>query len=141
VRLIELGVRLPDRLRVDRGGTKAVLRRAIGRRLPQAVSRRLDKGGFQVPQRAWLAAARAHVADLVRGGQVVQRGWVSAAEVEHVLDDGFGCGRGTGRQWRLFIVEAWLGMRWPDAPGIGGRVAWAAATEAQPTAAGRAMPA
>ena len=141
VRLIELAVRLPDRLRVDRGVTKAILRRAIGSRLPQAVSRRRDKVGFEVPQRAWLAAGRADVTDLVRGGQVVQRGWVSPAEVERVLDDGFGGGRGTDHLWRLFIVEAWLRMVWPDAPGIGGQAAWAAATESHPAVVRPAMPA
>ena len=141
VRLIELAVRLPDRLRVDRGVTKAILRRAIGPRLPQAVSRRRDKVGFEVPQRAWLSAGRADVTDLVRGGQVVQRGWVSATEVERVLDDGFGGGRGTDHLWRLFIVEAWLRMLWPDAGGAGGEAAWAAATEAQPATGRHAMPA
>ena len=30
VRLVELAVRLPDRLRIDQGVTKAILRRAIG---------------------------------------------------------------------------------------------------------------
>lgn len=126
VRLIELAVRLPDRLRVDRGVTKAILRRAVGGRLPEEVARRRDKVGFEVPQRVWLAAGRREITDLVRGGQVVQRGWVSPSEVERVLDDGFAGGRGTDHLWRLFVVEAWLRMVWPQATGVSGQATWEA---------------
>jgi len=141
VRLVELAVRLPDRLRVDRGVTKVVLRRAVGARLPAKVARRRDKVGFEVPQRAWLAAGRAEIADLVRNGQLVARGWVSPVEVERVLDAGFGGGRGTDHLWRLFIVEAWLRTVWPDGPGIGGRATWEAGVGDQPARGQTAMPA
>ncbi len=132
VRLVELAVRLPDRLRVDQGVTKAILRRAIGPRLPPAVARRRDKMGFEVPERAWLAAGGTEVADLVRDGQIAQRGWVTPAEIERVLAEGLGGGRKTDHLWRLFITEAWLRMLWPDAPGVGGQSTWEAANDGQP---------
>jgi asparagine synthase (glutamine-hydrolysing) len=56
VRLIELAVRLPDRLRIDRGVTKVVLRRAMKGRLPEAIVARRDKLGFAAP--AGLAGRR-----------------------------------------------------------------------------------
>jgi asparagine synthetase B (glutamine-hydrolysing) len=130
VRLIELAVRLPDRLRIDRGVTKAVLRRAIGERLPREVVDRRDKLGFAAPQRAWLTAGLDEVADLVRNGQIMQRGWVTPTEIERVLAEGSASGRKTEHLWRLFITEAWLRMLWPDAAGVGGRAGWDAALEA-----------
>ena len=130
VRLIELAVRLPDRLRINRGVTKAVLRRAIGSRLPREVVERTDKLGFAAPQRAWLTSGRHEVAEIVRNGQITQRGWVTPTEVERVLAEGSAGGRRTEHLWRLFITEAWLRMLWPDVPGVGGRAGWDATVEA-----------
>ena len=113
-RLIEYAVKLPDRLRVDRGLTKAVLRRAMHGRLPEAILARRDKMGFAAPQHQWLAAGLAEVAGLVRGGQIVRRGWVKPAEVERVLAAGSAGRRGTEQLWRLFIMEAWLRETWPE---------------------------
>ena len=141
VRLIELSVRLPDRLRVDRGVTKAILRHAIGGRLPPAVRDRRDKMGFEAPQREWLEAGRAQVVGLLRGGQLSQRGWVAPAEIERVIVDGLSGGRATEHLWRLFITEGWLRMLWPDAPGIAGHGIWEAAGGSdRPGAAGGASP-
>jgi asparagine synthase (glutamine-hydrolysing) len=124
VRLVELAVGLPDRLRIDQGVTKAILRRAIGPRLPDEVTQRRDKLGFAAPEAAWLAAGSTDVAALIRGGQVTQRGWVAPAEVERVLDAGLADGRRTEHLWRLFMMEAWLRMMWPGSPAVGGRSTW-----------------
>jgi asparagine synthase (glutamine-hydrolysing) len=123
VRLVEMAVRLPDRLRIDRGVTKAILRSAMEGRIPEAVRGRRDKLGFMAPQRSWLAAARDEVADVLRDGQVVSRGWVEASEVEHVLENGAGDRRSSERLWRMLIVEAWLRLWWPDRTRAGER-AW-----------------
>jgi asparagine synthase (glutamine-hydrolysing) len=136
VRLIELAVRLPDRLRIDRGVTKVILRRAMNGRLPEEVATRRDKLGFAAPQRAWLADGRSEVAALLRGGQVVQRGWVAPREVERVLGGGLSGGRRTEQLWRLFILEAWLRMLWPGAGGEAGSETW----EAGLAGAGPGMP-
>ncbi len=139
VRLIELAVRLPDRLRVDRGVTKAVLRQAMRGRVPGAVLDRRDKLGFAAPQRAWLTAGQAEVADILRGGQVVQRGWVASDEVERHLAEGLGGGRATEHLWRLFITEAWLRQQWPNETGAAGRSTWEAAAAAGPGHDGAAV--
>ena len=114
VRLIELAQRLPDRLRIDQGVTKVILRRAMAQKLPAAVATRRDKLGFEAPQRAWLAAAQPEVSELLRTGQVIGRGWVDTSEIERVLGLGFSGGRATDQLWRLFITEAWLRETWPD---------------------------
>ncbi len=138
VRLVELAVRLPDRLRVNRGITKAVLRRAMAGRLPPAVAARRDKMGFEAPTRRWLEAGREDLLGLLRGGQLVQRGWVAPAEVERVLAEGHLGGRPTDHLWRLFVTEAWLRLHWADLPGVAGqqRFAEEAAIAARATADG-----
>lgn len=127
VRLVEMAVRLPDRLRLNRGITKAILRRAMYDRLPTAILDRRDKRGFDAPQQAWLAGGRLQIRDLLEFGQVCARGWVERSEIERVLAGGFSGGRATEQLWRLFITEVWLRSMWPDATGSRGRASWEAA--------------
>ncbi len=115
VRLVEMAVRLPDRLRIDRGVTKMVLRHAMMGRLPEAIAKRRDKLGFAAPQHAWLAGGLTELAALLRGGQIVARGWVNRTEIERILSTGLAGRRQTEQLWRLFITEAWLRTQWPDA--------------------------
>jgi asparagine synthase (glutamine-hydrolysing) len=129
VRLVEMAVRLPDRLRIDRGVTKAILRQAMKGRIPEVVRDRRDKLGFVAPQRSWLTAARSEVTDVLRDGQIVARGWVEASEMEHLLVNGFGSRRASEQLWRMLIVEAWLRLWWPDRTRAGER-AWEAALAA-----------
>jgi len=50
VNLVELAVRLPDRLRVGGGLTKVALRRSMAHRLPRSILARRDKLGFAAPE-------------------------------------------------------------------------------------------
>jgi asparagine synthase (glutamine-hydrolysing) len=113
VRLVELAVRLPDRLRINRGVTKAILRAAMKNRIPEEIRDRRDKLGFIAPQRAWLTEGRSEVVDLLRDGQVVERGWVGSEDVEQLLSAGFSSRRGSDHLWRVLVVEAWLRLHWP----------------------------
>lgn len=113
-RLVELAVRLPDRLRVDRGVTKVVLRRAMTGRVPQEILDRRDKMGFATPQGQWLDASRKQIAARLRSGQVVARGWIEAREMERLLEGRRRADRDDAQLWRAFILEEWLRTLWPD---------------------------
>lgn len=113
-RLVELAVRLPDRLRVSRGVTKVVLRRAMTDRVPREILDRRDKLGFATPQQHWLADGRAQLAARLVGGQAVRRGWIDAFEVERLLDGGQAHPGHQAQLWRVFILEEWLRTMWPE---------------------------
>ncbi|HLX34647.1 MAG TPA: asparagine synthase (glutamine-hydrolyzing) [Candidatus Limnocylindrales bacterium] len=53
-RLVELGLALPDRLRVEGDVQKVILRRAFTDLVPKAVVGRVDKIGFASPEARWL---------------------------------------------------------------------------------------
>ncbi len=129
VRLVELAVRLPDRLRVNRGVTKVILRKAMAGRVPQEVLDRRDKLGFVAPQRAWLAASIGEVGPVLRDGQVVYRGWAVPEELERVLASAQTDRRASEQLWRLLIIELWLRLGWPGETRIPSRV-WDAAVVA-----------
>ncbi|MGH7650095.1 MAG: asparagine synthetase B family protein, partial [Gemmatimonadaceae bacterium] len=53
-RLVEFLAGLPDEMKLHRGVTKVVLRRALAGVIPEAVRDRRDKMGFVTPERSWL---------------------------------------------------------------------------------------
>jgi asparagine synthase (glutamine-hydrolysing) len=122
--LVEYALALPDRLRIAGGETKVVLRRAMEGRVPAPILARRDKIGFATPERAWLESGRAEIRELVRDGQSVRRGFVDAGEVVRLTRDAAVAGSGL---WRLFALEAWLRLTWPEVSVGSGREVWLAA--------------
>jgi asparagine synthase (glutamine-hydrolysing) len=53
-RVVELGISLPDHLKVQRGWSKYAMRQAAGPELPDLIRNRTTKLGFAAPDRAWL---------------------------------------------------------------------------------------
>ena len=107
-RLVELTLRLPDRMKIANGMTKSVLRQTMAGRVPEAVLDRRDKVGFATPQLAWMSRARAELERHLHGGQLIRRGWVSAAEIQRLFDQ-ISHGRTHEQLWRAVVLEAWLG--------------------------------
>ncbi len=65
-RLVQLGVFLPDHLKVNRGWSKFALRLATAGLIPDMVRWRKTKLGFAAPDRAWLSGdLRASISDLL----------------------------------------------------------------------------
>lgn len=108
VRLVELTLRLPDRMKIANGMTKAVLRRAMIGRVPAEVLERRDKVGFATPQLAWLSQARPALERHLLGGQVERRGWVTRQEIGRLFDQLTPAGRTHEQLWRAIVLEAWL---------------------------------
>jgi len=107
-RLVELGVRLPSRLKVHGGETKWILKQVADRYLPTSITRR-PKMGFKVPLRAWF---RAELRDLARDlllsqdsrlGGVLDQGAVRELLTSH------DSGRRNEeiRIWTLLSLEQW----------------------------------
>lgn len=107
-RLVELAMRLPDRLRVGNGITKVILRRAMTGILPLAIVDRRDKMGFVTPQSSWTGEAHADIAQIVRSGSAVERGWLTQREIERLLDAVGATGSTNEQLWRLMVTELWL---------------------------------
>jgi asparagine synthase (glutamine-hydrolysing) len=66
--IVELGLSLPDHLKVNHGWSKFAVRQAVAGLIPDAVRFRKTKLGFAAPDRAWLAGdLRNHINELIRG--------------------------------------------------------------------------
>jgi asparagine synthase (glutamine-hydrolysing) len=112
-RVVELGLALPDTLKLRGREGKLALRRAFAAELPAAVATR-GKRGFGVPLAAWFRSDLRDLAgDVLLGSG---RGLFRRSEVERLLGE-HAAGRADHghRLWCLLVLELWQ-RRWVDAP-------------------------
>jgi asparagine synthase (glutamine-hydrolysing) len=109
--VVELGLALPDALKVRGREGKLALKRAFADLLPPEVARR-GKAGFGLPLAAWFRGELRDLAgDLLLGDELFRRATVERLLAEHVSgrhDHGH-------RLWCLVMLELWR-RRWVDAP-------------------------
>src|SRR5262249_42265652 len=113
-RVVEFGLRLPDRLRRRDGQGKWLLRRVLDRYVPRALVER-PKQGFEPPIGAWLRGAlRPWAEELLRTDRLGVGGLLDPAPIrrrwaEHVR------GRRNWQYslWGVLMFEAWR-RRWAD---------------------------
>ena len=108
-RVVELGLALPDRLKVRGREGKQALRRAFAPELPPLVAER-GKSGFGVPLAAWFRGElRGLAGDLLLGERSRTRGWFRPEAVERLLaEHADGRADHGHRLWTLAMLELWL---------------------------------
>ena len=108
-RLVELLFSLGAGDLIERGRTKAVLRRALGDLLPPVVRDRVDKLGFVTPEAAWLRNGLGELAaDVFASRDFRERGFVNAPAAQRTLARHRSGERTAGFElWRVLGVELW----------------------------------
>jgi asparagine synthase (glutamine-hydrolysing) len=108
-RVVELGLSLPDGLKVDGREGKQALRRAFAADLPTVVADG-GKRGFGVPLAGWFRGElRALAGDLLLGGCLRERGWFHPQAIERLLAEHETRRADHGhRLWTLTMLELWL---------------------------------
>jgi asparagine synthase (glutamine-hydrolysing) len=106
--LLELAARIPAGLKVHRGQTKWILKKAYEAHLPAAILQR-PKQGFEVPIDAWLRGPlRQRFQETVLEGGAACAGMIDrrvAAELFHQHQRGLG--RHGAVLWSLLMLNAW----------------------------------
>ncbi|MEP7027373.1 MAG: asparagine synthase (glutamine-hydrolyzing) [Candidatus Eisenbacteria bacterium] len=123
-RLAEFVFALEPEPRIEGVTTKAILRRAMGDRLPPAVAARRDKKGYETPTDLWLRGREApRVRELLLAPDAASRPYLDRATLTRELEDYLAGRRAIGLQvWRWIHLELWL----RDFVKPGGRAARAA---------------
>jgi asparagine synthase (glutamine-hydrolysing) len=116
-RLVELCFSLPSEARIHDGRTKAILRAALGERLPNEVAQRRDKIGFGTPEGRWLRDELGELVDQVLSSQsFAGRGYVKPERFrEMVRLNAEGDPAHASTLWRCVNLELWF-RRFIDAP-------------------------
>jgi len=103
--VVELGLGLPESLKVRGRTGKIALRRAFADELPPEVSER-GKTGFGVPLGRWF---RSDLRELARDVLPNDRGWFRPATVSRLLDEHESGSADHGhRLWCLLMLELWV---------------------------------
>jgi asparagine synthase (glutamine-hydrolysing) len=114
-RVLEVGISLPDRLKLSGRRGKAALRRIFGAQLPPEVVAR-GKTGFGVPLSAWFREElRPLTAELLLDSTARGRGQLRTATVKRLLDEHVSGRADHGhRLWCVVMLELWQ-RTWVDA--------------------------
>ena len=107
-RLVEFALSLPDDQRLEGTTSKAILRRALGGRLPESVRARQDKMGFETPADVWLRGRYAGETRrrLLADGPL--REWMRGDALRAELEAYLSGRREIGLQvWRWLSLDAW----------------------------------
>jgi asparagine synthase (glutamine-hydrolysing) len=107
-RLVELALALPDRLKIDEGEHKLVLRRGMAGIVPEVVLRRRDKVGFSTPERKWLNEAISALDHLADTPESEALGLLRLGAVRWALDSWRGKEIARDVFWRILSLELWL---------------------------------
>ena len=107
--VVELGLALPDRLKLRGRTGKIALRRAFARDLPAEITRR-TKRGFGVPLARWFRGELRPLAyDTLLDTRARQRDLFRPEAVQRLLDDHVAGRADHGhRLWCLLMLELWL---------------------------------
>lgn len=106
--VVELGLSLPEHLKLEGRTGKIALRRAFAADLPSSVAAR-GKKGFGVPLSRWFRAELRELAsDLLLDRRVRERGQLRVEAVERLLADHVAGRADHGqRLWTLLMLELW----------------------------------
>jgi len=124
--LVQFAASLPDEMKLRRGSTKHVLRRAMSGILPDEILTR-KKMGFPVPVAQWFRGEfRPVVDEFVLGPRALARGLFDPDAVRSVVERdrrGEGAGNHWERIWALVNLEIWQRIHLDREP-IGDISAW-----------------
>lgn len=107
-RIVELAVNLPAWMKLYRGQTKRILKKAMADRLPKAVLTK-PKQGFSIPLKNWLRAElKPMMLDLLSPESIFRRGLFSAETIAAWIDEHLnGEANHSHRLWALMVFELW----------------------------------
>jgi asparagine synthase (glutamine-hydrolysing) len=107
-RIVEFAVNLPAHMKLYRGRTKVILRRAMADRLPAMILHK-PKQGFSIPLKNWLRGPlRPLMTDLLSADRVRDRGYFQPnCIMRWVAEHLNGRANHSHRLWALMVLELW----------------------------------
>ena len=115
-RLAEFMFRVPGHLKIQKGITKHLLRKAMRGILPEETRTRVKKMGWNAPAHLWFSnGAREQLFDLIHSEKFRRRGIYNVAEAERIIDEHceiVSSGRNQENHmmfiWQLVNLELWF---------------------------------
>jgi asparagine synthase (glutamine-hydrolysing) len=120
-RVLEFAAALPADYKVRGFSLKYILKRALAKRVPQAILKR-KKAGFPVPYDSWMRGdLKNWLSSILLDRETSGRGYFRKSTVEKLLLENAGSGRYSKELFSLAVLELWhrqfLGDERPSMPG------------------------
>lgn len=120
-RVLEFAAALPADYKVRGFSLKYILKRALAKRVPQAILKR-KKAGFPVPYDSWMRGdLKNWLSGILLDRETSARGYFRKSTVEKLLLENAGTGRYSKELFSLAVLELWhrqfLGDEKPSMPG------------------------
>jgi len=120
-RVLEFAASLPAHYKVKGFSLKYILKRALAKRVPQAILKR-KKVGFPVPYDSWMRGdLKGWLSGILLDRETSARGYFRKSTVEKLLAENAGSGRYSKELFSLAVLELWhrqfLGDERPSTPG------------------------
>jgi len=120
-RVLEFAAALPADYKVRGFSLKYILKRALSKRVPQAILKR-KKVGFPVPYDSWMRGdLKNWLSNILLDRETSARGYFRKSTVEKLLSENAGTGRYSKELFSLAVLELWhrqfLGNEKPPMPG------------------------
>lgn len=100
-RAVETALSLPGESKINRGWTKYVLRRFMDGKMPDAITWRKSKIGFEAPDKIWLTRHATIMYDTVLTSKLLE-GLSKPGVLKKIYSQ-----LDTGTRWRLYSVALW----------------------------------
>ncbi len=107
-RIVEFALNLPAEMKLQRGKTKIILRKAMAERLPQEILEK-PKQGFSIPLKHWLRGPlRPLMMDLLSSESIKHRNYFQVETVDSwIREHQSGRANHSHRLWALMVFELW----------------------------------
>lgn len=102
--MINLGLSLPSKAKVNNGWTKYSLRAAMENKLPKEIIWQKKKVGFDVPQDKWINSIKSNLIEKINDNISINK-YINASELVNQISKGNGS---KDHIWRLISLQLWL---------------------------------
>jgi len=96
-KLVEFVFSLPDHYKINSGWTKFVLRKAMDKILPDSICWRVDKIGYEPPQKNWMQSEK-FTAEIERAAKILNVKRINESDKKHVFT----------QEWRLLMASKFV---------------------------------
>jgi asparagine synthase (glutamine-hydrolysing) len=131
-RLVEMAAAMPDNLKLRRGQTKYILRRALDGVLPDPILARRDKVGFTLPLEKWFNGPLNQFAREIIGSKTARERGIFSEAAERGIFEGLAGTNWASEIWLMISIEMWFRTFIDSPPGEG----WAPVSYAAQDSAG-----
>jgi len=107
-RLVEFCINIPDEMKIHKGWTKYILRKASEKYLPSEITWRKEKLGFVTPEYSWSKALFNEMQAIIKNNEIP--GIIDRKKLLSALNSNINDKINLGELWKIFLFIRWANV-------------------------------